>query len=61
LKGFGGYLVCVQNVLQTGGSAVICMMFGLGRDAIQYNTITNSSVERFFVVKEKSYTFYFQD
>jgi len=38
--GFGGYLIFVQNVLQTGRSAVKCMMFGLGRDTIQYNTIT---------------------
>jgi len=43
----------ISNVLQTGGSAVMCMMFGLGRDAIQYNTITNSSVKKFLSSKKK--------
>ena len=53
LGGYGGYLKCVQNVLQTGGSVVMCMMFGLGRDTVQHNTITNSSAKKSFVLKNK--------
>ena len=41
-------------------SAVLYMMSGLGRDAIQYNSITNSSVKKIVVLK-KSYIFDFQD
>jgi len=44
---------CVQNVLQTGRSNAICMMFGLGRDTVQYNTTTNISVESFLSPKKK--------
>jgi len=32
------YLICVQNILQTDESAIICMIFGLNKyNTIQYN------------------------
>ena len=57
--GFEGYLTFVQNVLQTGRTAVMCMMFGLVRDAVQCNTITNSSVKK-FCLQKKGYNLIFR-
>jgi len=39
LRGFRKSLICVQNKLQTDESTIICMIFGLNKNTIQYNTI----------------------
>jgi len=34
------YLICVQNILHTDKSTIICTIFGLNKyNTIQYNTI----------------------
>jgi len=40
LRGFRKYLVCVQNILQTDESTIICMIFGLNT-----NTNTNTGYQ----------------
>ena len=39
LRGFRKYLICVQNILQTDESTIICMIFELNKNAIQYSKI----------------------
>jgi len=48
LRGFRKYLVCVQNILQTDESTIICMIFGLNKNTIQYNTIYDVAHKHLF-------------
>jgi hypothetical protein len=34
LRGFRKYLLCVQNILQTDESTIICMIFGKGKGKV---------------------------
>jgi len=38
LRDFRKYLICAQNILQTDESTIKCMIFGLNKNTIQYNT-----------------------
>jgi len=40
-RGFIKYLICLQNILHTDKSAIICMIFGLNKNTIQYHMITS--------------------
>jgi len=38
LRRFRKYHICVRSMLQTDESTAICMIFGLDKNTIQYNT-----------------------